>query len=72
MSKLKIYFNAIFRPENSVKWASFHNLTSSQYQGKFTQYTNEWESAQNSGLRTRNVTGYVDGNSPRYAGVWRK
>ncbi|MEA5567336.1 hypothetical protein [Anabaena sp. UHCC 0399] len=58
-------FTAIWNSVSQGTFKARHNLSSQQYQ-------NEWESAQNSGLLTRNVTGYVDGNSPRYAGVWRK
>lgn len=61
----KVYFNAVFRPANGVKWAAFHGLTSAQYQAKFDQYTG-------AGFRPTQVESYRRGNGIRYAVIFAK
>lgn len=61
----KVYYNAIFRPNNGSAWASFHGLTSSQYQSKFNLYTK-------SGFRPTQVESYRSGSGIRYAVIFRK
>ncbi len=63
--KGKIYYNAVFRPANGVKWAAFHGLTSAQYQAKFDQYTG-------AGFRPTQVESYRQGNGIRYAVIFAK
>ncbi|WP_226467280.1 peptidoglycan DD-metalloendopeptidase family protein [Luteimonas panaciterrae] len=58
------YYSAIWSSKASGAWRARHGLTSAQYQ-------NEWESATGAGLSTRNVTAYGQGDSARYAGIWR-
>jgi hypothetical protein len=60
-----IYFNVIFRSADGVKWASFHNLTASQYQDKFNEYTN-------AGYRPTQVESYPSGNKILYAVIFAK
>ena len=61
----KVYYNAIFRPNNKSTWASFHGLSSSQYQSKFNQYTQ-------AGYRPTQVESYRSGSGIRYAVIFRK
>ncbi len=58
-------FSAIWNSSTQGVFKSRHDLTSSAYH-------DEWESALKSGMLTRAVTGYTDGNAVRYAAVWRK
>jgi hypothetical protein len=59
------YFSAIWNSKTTGSFKAKHGLSGGTYQ-------TEWQSATSSGLLTRNVTGYVSGNSVLYAGVWRK
>lgn len=59
------YFSAIWNSKTTGTYKAKHGLSGTTYQS-------EWKSATSSGLITRNVTGYVSGNSVLYAGVWRK
>lgn len=59
------YFSAIWNSKTTGSYKAKHGLSGATYQ-------TEWTSATSSGLLTRNVTGYVSGNSVLYAGVWRK
>ncbi len=61
----KVYFNAVFRPKNGIKWATFHGLTSAQYQAKFNEYTG-------AGYRPLQVESYRRGNGIRYAVIFTK
>ncbi|WP_202845459.1 peptidoglycan DD-metalloendopeptidase family protein [Luteimonas saliphila] len=59
------YFSAIWSSKPTGTHRARHGLTSAQYQS-------EWQGATGSGLRTRAVTGYGVGNSPRYAAFWSR
>lgn len=61
----KIYYNAVFRPNNGKSWASFHKLTSSQYQDKFNEYTGK-------GFRPTQVESYRRGSRTFYAVIFVK
>jgi hypothetical protein len=61
----KIYYNAVFRPNNGKSWASFHKLTSSQYQNKFNKYTSK-------GYKPTQVESYRQGNNTFYAVIFIK
>ncbi|MEL6461409.1 MAG: hypothetical protein AAFQ91_24785 [Cyanobacteria bacterium J06621_15] len=63
--KGKIYYNLIFRPNNNKSWASFHKLTSSQYQDKFNKYTGK-------GFKPTQVESYRQGNKTFYAAIFVK
>lgn len=60
----QVYYSAIWSSKATGAWRARHGLTSAQYQS-------EWESATGAGLSTRNVTGVGQGDSARYAGIWR-
>jgi hypothetical protein len=55
---------AIWTSQTSTNGKQRHGLTGAQYQ-------DEWESATNSGMLTRAVTGYATGNTSTYAASWR-
>lgn len=63
--KGKIYYNAVFRPNNGKSWASFHKLTSSQYEDKVREYFNK-------GYRPTQVESYRQGNKTFYAVIFVK
>jgi hypothetical protein len=63
--KGKIYFNAIFRPEQGVKWAAVHNLNGNQYQAEFDK-----RKAQ--GFRLKQIDSYPSGNQILYAAIFVK
>jgi Bacterial tandem repeat domain 1 len=56
------YFSAIYAPLSGPKRAK-HGLSAAQYQ-------EAWEDARQASLRTRCVTGYLDGGQVRYAAAW--
>jgi hypothetical protein len=58
-------FTAVWNSTPAAGLKARHDLTGAQYQ-------DEWESARQSGLLTRAVTGYEDGGAVRFAAVWRK
>jgi hypothetical protein len=58
-------FSAIWNSATQGTFKARHGLSGGQYQ-------QEWEGALQGGLLTRAVTGYEDGNTVRYAAVWRK
>jgi CubicO group peptidase (beta-lactamase class C family) len=48
-----------------TSWAARHGMTSSQYQSTFDDFVRK-------GYRLRDVSGYEDNNSARYAAIWEK
>lgn len=58
-------FTAIWNSSPSGGLKARHDMTGAQYQ-------DEWEAARKTGLLTRAVTGYEDGNSLRFAAFWVK
>lgn len=58
-------FSAIWNSATKGQFTARHGLSSSDYQAK-------WEDSLDKGLLTRNVTGYSNGDSHRFAAVWRK
>ncbi|NND61392.1 MAG: peptidoglycan DD-metalloendopeptidase family protein [Gammaproteobacteria bacterium] len=56
-------FSAIWISNGPTSWVGQHNLTSSQWQAAFDQWTN-------AGLITRIVTGYERNNIHNFAGMW--
>jgi hypothetical protein len=56
---------AIWRAGVTGAFKARHDLSGDAYQ-------DEYEDARKNGLLTRAVTGYPDGNTARYAAVWRK
>ena len=59
------HFSAIWNSVTKGAFKARHGLTSQQYQ-------QEWEDALGNGQLTRAVTAYPQGNSVRYAAVWRR
>ena len=59
------YFSAIWSSKANGAYKARHGLSGSQYQ-------NEWSNTTKAGYLTRDVTGYANGNSARYAAIWRK
>ena len=58
-------FSAIWNSSTQGGFKARHGLSGGAYQ-------QEWEDALKGGLLTRAVTGYEDGDTVRYAAVWRK
>ncbi len=56
-------YSAVWNSESVGNWYSSHKLTSSQYKSKYQEYTNK-------GYYLRLVTGYQDGNSEYFGGLW--
>jgi murein DD-endopeptidase MepM/ murein hydrolase activator NlpD len=63
--KGKIYFNAIFRPEQGAKWSAVHNLNGNQYQAEF-------DKRKALGFRLKHVDSYLSGNQVLYAAIFVK
>jgi Polyglycine hydrolase-like, structural repeat/Peptidase family M23 len=63
--KGKIYFNAIFRPQQGAKWSAVHNLNGNQYQAEF-------DKRKALGYRLKHVDSYSAGNQILYAAIFVK
>jgi hypothetical protein len=59
------HFSAIWSSKANGPYKARHGLSGSQYQ-------TEWTNTTKAGYLTRDVTGYANGNSARYAAIWRK
>jgi hypothetical protein len=60
------------QPRFSAIWYSSLGSAKVKHGMTGAAYQDEWEAALKAGQLTRVVTGYEDGNTARYAGVWRK
>lgn len=58
-----VYYNIVFDQSNPGPWVSFHNLTGSQYQTLFTNYTGQ-------GYRLTHIDSYLSNGSVRYACIF--
>jgi hypothetical protein len=58
-------FAAIWENKGSGAWGGHHNMTSAQYQQKFTEYLNK-------GLRVTAVGGYTINNEARFVAIWEQ
>jgi hypothetical protein len=61
----KLFFNVIYRPDNTGNWSASHNLTGAQYQDVF-------DKRKAAGFRLKQVDSYPVGNQIRYAAIFVK
>jgi hypothetical protein len=61
----KVFFNAIFHPNNGNAWAARHGMNGAQYQA-------EWDLRVGQGFHLRQVETYLEGNEVRYASIFEK
>ena len=61
----KVFFNAIFHPEDGVAWSAHHGMTSSQYQAEFTGRASQ-------GYHLTHIESYISGKEVRYAAIFVK
>lgn len=60
-----VRFAAVFAKNPTVEFVAKHGLSASDYQKEFNLQSSR-------GFRPWNISGYVDGNESRFAGVWVK
>jgi len=61
----KVFFNAIFRPNDGNAWAARHNMNGAQYQDEFNTRTA-------AGYHLHQIETYLSGNEVRYASIFIK
>jgi hypothetical protein len=61
----KVFFNAIFHPEDGVAWTAHHGMTSSQYQAEFTSRASQ-------GYQLTHIESYISGKEICYASIFVK
>ena len=61
----KVFFNAIFHPNNGNAWAARHHMNGAEYQA-------EWNLRTGQGFHLRQVETYLVGNEIRYASIFEK
>ena len=61
----KVFFNAIFHPNDGNAWAARHGMTAAQYQAEFDARTGQ-------GFHLHQIETYLSGNEVRYASIFVK
>ncbi|PWF43395.1 peptidoglycan DD-metalloendopeptidase family protein [Massilia glaciei] len=61
----RVYFNAIFHPNDGNAWAARHGMTGAQYQAEFDSRTGQ-------GFHLYQIESYLSGNEVRYASIFVK
>ncbi|MEO7578765.1 MAG: peptidoglycan DD-metalloendopeptidase family protein [Massilia sp.] len=61
----RVFFNAIFHPEDGTAWTAHHGMNASQYQAEFTSRASQ-------GFQLIHIESYISGKEIRYASIFAK